>query len=90
MNAIDIPDNTEWYTEISHPASRLAHQMAEVEGVLYGRVTQNGREIVSPSTNPDGTYKQYRGRVERWISEDEILSAQETASDRATWYDMDR
>lgn len=74
IDTTNIPADAEWYTEISHPASGIAHQMIEIEGVLYGRVVQDGREIVSPSTDPDATYRQYRGRVEQWISRDEINS----------------
>lgn len=71
-NGMNIPADADWYTEISHPASGITHQMVEVDGTLYGRVIQDGREIVSPSTDPDATYTQYRSRVERWISNDEI------------------
>jgi hypothetical protein len=84
MIEINIPADADWYTEISHPVSGIAHQMVEIDGTLYGRVVQDGREIVSPSTDPDYTYRQYQGRVNRWIADDEeterLLGERETTA----------
>jgi len=54
-----------WTTVGSHPWSGLRYQ--EFEDTA--RVVRDGYEIISPSTDIESVYRQYRSRVDREISE---------------------
>ena len=71
---ICIP-NQDWNTIASHPASGTRYQEAEMTGAdTWARVTVNGCEVVSPSTDTDAVYRQYSGRVQRTIESYEVQS----------------
>ncbi|AWN05327.1 hypothetical protein SEA_IBANTIK_106 [Streptomyces phage Ibantik] len=55
----------DWATIIGHPASGLRYQ----EWAGKARIIQEGQEVVSPSTDTDSVYKQYRARVDRAIGQ---------------------
>ncbi|MEU9231226.1 hypothetical protein [Streptomyces subrutilus] len=55
----------QWVTMNGHPASGLRYQ--EWNG--QARITRNGLEVVSPSSDTDSVYRQYNGRVERAITD---------------------
>ncbi len=60
-----------WYTLESHPASNTRYQMATLleADIIWARVLEDGHEVVSPSRDRDSVYRQYKGRVNRAISE---------------------
>lgn len=71
----DYPDvDAEWITTESHPASGTAYQEIVFEGRVWARITEDGREIVTPSKYSESVYTQYKGRVSRAIDrlEDEF------------------
>ena len=82
-----FPEDTlggSWVTWNSHPASRTAYQEVEEDqnamiSVMWARITVEGREVVSPSTDTDQVYREYQGRVQRAIEEMERAEAARTA-----------
>jgi hypothetical protein len=67
---LDYPDtDAEWITTESHPASGTAYQEIVFDGRVWARITVDGREVVTPSRNPESIYTQYKGRVSRAIDE---------------------
>lgn len=79
----------QWTTIVSHPASGTRYQ--ENEDGRTARLTVEGRVLVKPRTNKDEVYQAYQRRVTAEIEAMEAeLARQETQSDRAAWYGLDR
>ena len=68
---LDALDNANWDTVASHPASGLSYQETTTEHGAYTRVTLDGHEVVSPSSDAESIHKIYLARVARFIEEEE-------------------
>lgn len=66
----EIPDD-QWSTYNGHPASGLRYQESTAGPQTAARVIQDGHEVVSPSVDLNAVYRQFNGRVQRWIEDAE-------------------
>jgi hypothetical protein len=67
-DAYDKLDKIEWITTDSFPVLGIQYQEADTTMGTLARVMASGYEVVSPTTDVDGAYRQFHSRAQQALS----------------------